>query len=134
MQTNKNRRRAETNRLYAQFLVDPGVWASKANTLPDVTRHTFGAKHNLITLIREINAPGEIRTHGPRIRNPVLYPTELRGHIVFQVVSTSPLPSQCANVSKMSLLLWTIGCATAEDIDSMLAVLVDSDPLRVANF
>jgi len=34
----------------------------------------------------------------------------------------------------MSLLLWTIGCATAEDIDSMLAVLVDSDPLRVANF
>jgi Phage integrase family len=27
------------------------------------------------------NAPGEIRTHGPRIRNPVLYPTELRGHM-----------------------------------------------------
>ena len=27
-----------------------------------------------------VNAPGEIRTHGPRIRNPVLYPTELRGH------------------------------------------------------
>jgi|GraSoiStandDraft_16_1057320.scaffolds.fasta_scaffold126518_3 hypothetical protein len=26
------------------------------------------------------NAPGEIRTHGPRIRNPVLYPPELRGH------------------------------------------------------
>ncbi len=25
-------------------------------------------------------APGEIRTHDPRIRNPVLYPTELRGH------------------------------------------------------
>jgi hypothetical protein len=23
--------------------------------------------------------PGEIRTHGPRIRNPVLYPAELRG-------------------------------------------------------
>jgi hypothetical protein len=33
----------------------------------------------------------------------VLYPTELRGHIVFQVVSTSPLLSQRANVSKMSL-------------------------------
>ena len=28
----------------------------------------------------EINAPGAIRTHGPRIRNPVLYPPELRGH------------------------------------------------------
>ena len=27
----------------------------------------------------KLNAPGEIRTHGPRIRNPVLYPTELRG-------------------------------------------------------
>jgi hypothetical protein len=26
------------------------------------------------------NAPGAIRTHGPRIRNPVLYPPELRGH------------------------------------------------------
>ena len=25
-------------------------------------------------------APGETRTHGPRIRNPVLYPPELRGH------------------------------------------------------
>jgi hypothetical protein len=27
-----------------------------------------------------LNAPGAIRTHGPRIRNPVLYPPELRGH------------------------------------------------------
>ena len=30
------------------------------------------------------NAPGAIRTHGPRIRNPVLYPPELRGHIGFR--------------------------------------------------
>ena len=36
--------------------------------------------------IEKLNAPGEIRTHGPRIRNPVLYPTELRGHIVFSVI------------------------------------------------
>jgi hypothetical protein len=28
----------------------------------------------------DLNAPGAIRTHGPRIRNPVLYPPELRGH------------------------------------------------------
>jgi hypothetical protein len=28
---------------------------------------------------RLANAPGEIRTHDPRIRNPVLYPPELRG-------------------------------------------------------
>jgi hypothetical protein len=27
--------------------------------------------------------PGGIRTHGPRIRNPVLYPAELRGHALF---------------------------------------------------
>ena len=33
----------------------------------------------------DINAPGEIRTHGPRIRNPVLYPTELRGHM-YQII------------------------------------------------
>ena len=26
-----------------------------------------------------IGVPGGIRTHGPRIRNPVLYPAELRG-------------------------------------------------------
>jgi hypothetical protein len=27
-----------------------------------------------------LNAPGGIRTHGLRIRNPALYPSELRGH------------------------------------------------------
>ena len=30
---------------------------------------------------RKISAPGAIRTHGPRIRNPVLYPPELRGRV-----------------------------------------------------
>ncbi len=29
----------------------------------------------------ENGVPGEIRTHDPRIRNPVLYPAELRGLI-----------------------------------------------------
>lgn len=29
-----------------------------------------------------IGVPGEIRTHGPQIRNLVLYPAELRGHQV----------------------------------------------------
>src|SRR3954466_5194662 len=28
---------------------------------------------------RQTGVPGGIRTHGPRIRNPVLYPAELRG-------------------------------------------------------
>jgi hypothetical protein len=32
----------------------------------------------MFTMLKK-SAPGEIRTHGPRIRNPVLYPTELRG-------------------------------------------------------
>ena len=30
----------------------------------------------------KLNAPGVTRTRGPRIRNPVLYPPELRGHTV----------------------------------------------------
>jgi hypothetical protein len=38
-------------------------------------------------LNEESNAPGEIRTHGPRIRNPVLYPPELRGHKEYQLVT-----------------------------------------------
>jgi hypothetical protein len=32
---------------------------------------------------RILNAPGEIRTHGLRIRNPALYPPELRGQMGF---------------------------------------------------
>jgi hypothetical protein len=30
-------------------------------------------------MVEIINAPGGIRTHGLRIRNPALYPTELQG-------------------------------------------------------
>jgi hypothetical protein len=33
--------------------------------------------------------PGEIRTHDPRIRNPVLYPTELRGRRQPRVILAS---------------------------------------------
>jgi hypothetical protein len=40
--------------------------------------------------MRKENAPGEIRTHGPRIRNPVLYPTELRGH-KYQIIPINSL-------------------------------------------
>jgi hypothetical protein len=29
----------------------------------------------------KFGAPCGIRTHGPRIRNPVLYPSELRGRL-----------------------------------------------------
>ena len=39
-----------------------------------------------------VNAPGAIRTHGPRIRNPVLYPPELRGHMEYQLVTVSIAP------------------------------------------
>ena len=34
---------------------------------------------NLFPNGKVVGVPGEIRTHDPRIRNPVLYPTELRG-------------------------------------------------------
>ena len=37
-------------------------------------------RHSEIS-IGKISAPGAIRTHGPRIRNPVLYPPELRGPV-----------------------------------------------------
>ena len=33
------------------------------------------------------NAPGAIRTHGLRIRNPALYPPELRGREEYQLVT-----------------------------------------------
>jgi hypothetical protein len=46
------------------------------------------------------NAPGAIRTHDPRIRNPVLYPPELRGrssevrHLADGARRTKRLPGQ----------------------------------------
>ena len=52
----------------------------------------------------EFNAPGEIRTHGPRIRNPVLYPPELRGHKEYQLVTVSIVPLR-VNVVLISVLL-----------------------------
>ena len=36
-----------------------------------------------------VGVPGEIRTHDPRIRNPVLYPTELRGRRQPRVILAS---------------------------------------------
>ena len=38
-------------------------------------------------MVEKINAPGGIRTHGLRIRNPALYPTELQGPIKYQLVT-----------------------------------------------
>ena len=35
------------------------------------------------------NAPGGIRTHGLRIRNPALYPTELRGLKKYQLLTVT---------------------------------------------
>src|SRR5579862_3030307 len=43
-------------------------------------RFRFGLASFLdVQVIENIGVPGGIRTHGPRIRNPVLYPAELRG-------------------------------------------------------
>ena len=35
----------------------------------------------------KVIAPGVTRTRGPRIRNPVLYPPELRGHKINQLLT-----------------------------------------------
>ena len=55
--------------LFVSFVVD---------TFPQKTRPANFLKTNF-----PVNAPGGIRTHGPRIRNPVLYPSELRGRSLF---------------------------------------------------
>lgn len=34
-------------------------------------------------VLNDDSAPGRIRTHDPRNRSPVLYPTELRTHILW---------------------------------------------------
>ena len=47
---------------------------------PRDTCHTRrGALSGRVVEASGSGVPGEIRTHGPRIRNPVLYPAELRG-------------------------------------------------------
>jgi hypothetical protein len=55
-----------------------------------------------------LNAPGEIRTHGPRIRNPVLYPPELRGHKEYQLLTIIFFilrVNLCQSVSKVKAIL-----------------------------
>ena len=37
------------------------------------------ARFGMLAARLKTGVPGGIRTHGPRIRNPVLYPAELRG-------------------------------------------------------
>ena len=44
------------------------------------------------------NAPGEIRTHGLRIRNPALYPPELRGHKQNQLLTIIFFFSLCVKL------------------------------------
>ena len=39
---------------------------------------TLRTRRGKLLLLFEYGVPGGIRTHGPRIRNPVLYPAELR--------------------------------------------------------
>ena len=38
-------------------------------------------------MLEKLNAPGGIRTHGLRIRNPALYPPELRGLKKYQLLT-----------------------------------------------
>jgi hypothetical protein len=48
----------------------------------------------------KMNAPGETRTHDPRIRNPVLYPTELRGLKKYQLLTVICF-SFCVNLCQL---------------------------------
>ncbi len=64
---------------------DPSPFRGKAFMISTVHRiltaeTAFYQTHReRLLLLFEHGVPGGIRTHGPRIRNPVLYPAELRG-------------------------------------------------------
>jgi hypothetical protein len=40
-------------------------------------------------VMKRKNAPGVTRTHGTRIRNPLLYPPELRGHCLINEIGNT---------------------------------------------
>jgi hypothetical protein len=59
-----------------------------------------------------MNAPGAIRTHDPRIRNPVLYPPELRG----QTQNSSTYPRVVALSRPTVTVFVTVGdCRRIDD-------------------
>lgn len=51
--------------------------------------------------MRGVNVRGGIRTHDPRIRNPVLYPAELRRHIYEQIDSIDSVQRECLDDSDL---------------------------------
>ena len=59
-----------------------------ADSLPPA-RHQPGAQGRIVA---RLSAPGRIRTCDPRLRRPVLYPTELRAHWREKIVQELPRP------------------------------------------
>ena len=76
---------------------------------------------------QQVIAPGEIRTHGPRIRNPVLYPTELRGRngyfCLFAFYSVIIFNQLMRTISIIALLIssqFLSGCGTSNPLSITL--------------
>ena len=55
--------------------------------------------------IEIVGAPGGIRTHDPRIRNPVLYPAELRALKKLITLFANPAPSGYAIHRRLAMLI-----------------------------
>ncbi len=53
----------------------------QAPSMETFWRHLQNSDEKRRAKYLKVYAPGGIRTHGLRIRNPALYPTELQGHI-----------------------------------------------------
>lgn len=53
--------------------------AERRSGEPTQTAPKRGQADSSVNLLEYLGVPGGIRTHDPRIRNPVLYPAELRG-------------------------------------------------------
>jgi hypothetical protein len=81
--------------------IDPAILDSRARqrqSVPIPSHHRsvpIGLDGGGNEISRLDGDPGGIRTHDPRIRNPVLYPAELRDHVV--------VDSKCAAAAKPCL-------------------------------
>ena len=69
------------------------------------------------------NAPGVTRTRGPRIRNPVLYPPELRGHNV-KIYHNSVSLQYCPQFPRQAYLAGSFGKVRAS---SSICYLLQAD-------
>ena len=73
------------------------------------------------------SAPGEIRTHGPRIRNPVLYPPELRGQTngLFAMVALFSTFYLLASFAKLGQTARLIGISSFHVLHAFIPLLLN---------